>query len=46
MCSSSTEYELDLPAGQSLREEAVRPSPRGAMNFLNLKLKDQPDVQT
>ena len=46
MCSSSTEYELDLPAGQSLREEAVRPSPRGAMNFLNLKLKDQLDVQT
>ena len=46
MCSSSTEYEWDLPAGQSLREEAVRPSPRGAMNFLNLKLKDQPDVQT
>ena len=46
MCSSSTEYELDLPAGQSLREEAVRPRPRGAMNFLNLKLKDQPDVQT
>ena len=46
MCSSSTEYELDLPAGQSMREEAVRSSPRGAMNFLNLKLKDQPDVQT
>ena len=46
MCSSSTEYELDLPVGQSLQEEAVRPSPRGAMNFLNLKLKDQLDVQT
>ena len=46
MYSNSNEYELDLPAGQSLREEAVRPSPRGAMNFLNLKLKDQPDVQT
>ena len=46
MCFSSTEYELDLHAGQSLREEAVRPSPMGAMNFLNLKLKDPLDVQT
>ena len=24
----------------------MRPSLRGAINFLNLKLKDQPDVQT
>ena len=46
MCSSLTEYQLDLPVGQSLGEEAVRLSPRGVMNFLNLKLKDQPDVQT
>ena len=42
MCSSSTEYESKI----RLREEAMRLRPRRAMNFLNLKLKDQPDVQT
>ena len=39
MSSGSTEYEY---VGTSC--EAF--SPRGAMNFLNLKLKDQPNVQT
>ena len=41
MCSCSTEYKLDPPAWRSCEAE-----PEGSDELLNLKLKDQPDVQT
>ena len=44
MCSSSTEYELDPPAGRSCEAES-----EGSDELFNLNLKpkvDQPDVQT
>ena len=46
MCFSSTEYELDLPAGQTVGR-SCEAEPEGNDELLEfLKLKDQHDVQT